>query len=196
MFKYLCLCPSSFAKWVQLTVCIQLWLKCEKSLINRAAQNVFKVCCCVGYVDAFCLFLQNNQRMLPKVIDWLLIDFLSASECSNIGLMSELGQVFLRSMWRILCLPNRKISQMKKGVSLKNYVVCINCRSKLWQWSEQKQLHVFSYCFSINFSKNCTLYLVSIVFKVTVTKLFQGFDLGCIDFIFECMISYQRIKMF
>ena len=115
MFKYLCLCPSSFAKWVQLTVCIQLWLKCEKSLINRAAQDVFKVCCCVGYVDAFCLFLQNNQRMLPKVIDWLLIDFLSASECSNIGLMSELGQVFLRSMWRILCLPNRKISQMQKG---------------------------------------------------------------------------------
>ena len=178
MFKYLCLCPSSFAKWVQLIVCIQLWLKCEKSLINRAAQDVFKVCCCVGYVDAFCLFLQNNQCMLPKVIDWLLIDFLSASECSNIGLMSELGQVFLRSMWRILCLPNRKISQMQKGF--------------LWRI----MLHVFSYCFSINFSKNCTLYLVSIVFKVTVTKFFQGFDLGCIDFIFECMISYQRIKMF
>ena len=40
----------------------------------------------------FYLFFSNNYGMLPKIID--TTDF-SASECSDIGFMSELYYVFL-----------------------------------------------------------------------------------------------------
>jgi len=50
---------------------------------------------------------------LTKTID--LTDFFSASERSDIGLMSELCYVFLSLMWRTLHLPNRKNSSNAKG---------------------------------------------------------------------------------
>jgi len=49
--------------------------------------------------------------MLPKTID--LPDF-SASEHSDIGLMSELCYMFLNKMWRTLHLSNRKRAQMRR----------------------------------------------------------------------------------
>jgi len=45
--------------------------------------------------------------MLLKIID--LTDF-SASECSKIGLISELCYMVLSQMWITLHLPNRKIT--------------------------------------------------------------------------------------
>jgi len=48
---------------------------------------------------------------LPKTID--LTDF-SASERSDIGLMSELCYMFLSQMWRTPHLQNRKINQMRR----------------------------------------------------------------------------------
>jgi len=49
--------------------------------------------------------------MFPKII--VLTDC-SASECSDIGLMSELCDVFLSLMCRTPHLPNRKITLMRR----------------------------------------------------------------------------------
>jgi len=69
--------------------------------------------------------------MLPKTID--LTGF-SASERSDIGLMSELCYMFLSSMWRTQHLPNRKIAQMQRvffeelGTQWKVNKVAVNLR--------------------------------------------------------------------
>jgi len=64
------------------------------SLVSEAAKDGLKyvnvdLLCILIYV---CLFFPNNYYTLPKTID--LTDF-SASECSDIDLMSELCYVFL-----------------------------------------------------------------------------------------------------
>ena len=56
------------------------------------------------------LYVYRKQKIMVDSSDWNF----SASERSNIGLMSEPCYVFFTKMWRTLHLPNKKIAQMRR----------------------------------------------------------------------------------
>ena len=86
--------------------------------VQRSFKSMSTLFCCAcwySWCNFVCSFEISNACFPSYWFNWFL-----ASECSDIGLMSELCYMFFSLMWRTPHLPNRKYHKCE-GFSFKNY---------------------------------------------------------------------------
>jgi len=86
--------------------------------VQRSFKSMSTLFCCAcwySWCNFVCSFEISNACFPSYWFNWFL-----ASECSDIGLMSELCYMFFSLMWRTPHLPNRKYHKWE-GFSFKNY---------------------------------------------------------------------------